>query len=248
VDAQTTLETKGLAELVRAEAEERAGALDAALAQHVVRAGTGWRRSGKALQGSRAGFDEDDDGGTDDLARLAEHPDARLTAVARQQKDMKRAVAADRQYDSAIASCSSCLDSSALRKHLIISLGDHSYLALPPGCGRLPGQLRIVPVSHAAAMTEVDEEVYAEVNRFKAALHALFSSQGRDGELLCLNRWSILRACVRLVLQCSSLRLRRGRVIDGVTRTLIAFPWTVKGADAPLYFRKAILDSEEMDD
>lgn len=149
---------QSLAELVRAEADTPAGALDATLARHITRAGAGWKHN-KALMGSRAGFDEDDDGATDDLAKLAEHPDARLTDAARQKKDLQRAAAADRRHDSATASCSDCLDSTAMRKHRIISLGEYTYLAIPPGCGRLPGQLRIVPVPHISAMTDADEEV-----------------------------------------------------------------------------------------
>lgn len=147
-----------LAELVREEASAKAGELDSTLARHISRAGAGWKKN-HALQGSRAGFDEDDDGATDDLARLAEHPDARLTPHARQQKDLQRAAAADRRAAAATAGCQHCLDSPALQKHRIISLGEHAFLALPPGCGRLPGQLRIVPVPHVSAMTEADEEV-----------------------------------------------------------------------------------------
>ena len=148
---------RSLADIVRAEADATSGSLDSTIALHIARAGAGWKN--KAMQGSRAGFDEDDDGGTDDIARLAEHPDDRLTEHARHKKDLQRAAASDRRHDAATAACPLCFNSAAAKKHLIIALGEHAYLALPPGCGRLPGQLRIVPVPHVAAITEADEEV-----------------------------------------------------------------------------------------
>lgn len=212
-----------LAELVRREAHTSSGTLDANIARRISRAGASWKHD-KTLQGSRAGADEDDDGVLDDIARLAEDPDARLTPHAQQQKDKQRAMAAQRRHDHATASCSLCFDSPASKRHLIISLGEYSYLGLPPGGGRLPGQLRIVPLPHISALTEADEEVYEEVNRFKGALHALYSSQGREVVFL------------ETALNLSS---SRHAIIDVIPMD------KAEGEDAPLFFRKAIVDAEE---
>jgi len=110
-----------------------------------------------------------------------------------------------------------------VKKHLILSLGEHSMLMLPPGArkyrdavtrellsaavvktnlraryshrlrltprarphslppptdgARVPGHLILVPLAHVGAMTDAPEEAYDEVNRFKAALNAMYAER-----------------------------------------------------------------------
>ena len=68
-------------------------------------------------------------------------------------------------------------------------------------------------------------QVYDEVNRFKAALHAYFKSQDRD--------------VLFLEMATGMDDQRRHACIDCIPMD------REEGADAPLFFRKAILDSEE---
>jgi hypothetical protein len=67
-------------------------------------------------------------------------------------------------------------------------------------------------------------QVYEEVNRFKGALHALYSSQGREVVFL------------ETALNLSS---SRHAIIDVIPMD------KAEGEDAPLFFRKAIVDAEE---
>lgn len=134
-----------------------AGDLDSRLAHNVLKAGS--RYKGAGFVGSRSGVDEDRDDEVEDIAKLVEDKDAGLTGQARQRKDMQRAVAAHERMQGTLKSCFYCFDSPSIKKHMIISLGDHSMLMLPPDGERIPGQCVIVPIPHVSAMTDADEEV-----------------------------------------------------------------------------------------
>jgi diadenosine tetraphosphate (Ap4A) HIT family hydrolase len=99
-----------------------------------------------------------------------------------------------------------------------VSLGEHSLLMLPPEGPRVAGHMILVPLPHVVSMTEADEEVYDEVNRFKAALHAMYAAKGED---------------VLFLETAMNFGRRRHARVDVVPMDKeIAF-------DAPLYFRKA---------
>ena len=146
-----------------------------------LRASAGSSALAGAGAGSSTGADEADAGGDDDLAALAASGDARLTARAQQEKDKKRAIASHRSLGRTLESCWYCFDGASIKKYLIASLGEHSMLMLPPDGARIDGQLCIVPLPHITAMTDADEEVYDEVNKFKGAVTAMLEAEVREG-------------------------------------------------------------------
>ena len=76
------------------------------------------------------------------------HPLTRVIAVfvwVIQEKDMQRAVAAERRLADTTNRCWYCFKSPSIRKHLIIALGEHSLLMLPPKGSKMPGHCIIVP-------------------------------------------------------------------------------------------------------
>ncbi|CAG2122113.1 unnamed protein product, partial [Medioppia subpectinata] len=73
--------------------------------------------------------------------------------------------------------CWFCLASPQVEKHLIISIGDHSYLAMAKG-GLTDEHLLILPIDHMRSTIELEsEDVLTELNRFKAALIKYFDSK-----------------------------------------------------------------------
>lgn len=59
----------------------------------------------------------------------------------------------------------------------MVSIGEHSYLALPKGPLN-ENHLLILPIAHHRCALEIPEEVEAEINKFKKALIKLFKSEG----------------------------------------------------------------------
>ncbi|RWS03074.1 CWF19-like protein 1 [Dinothrombium tinctorium] len=77
--------------------------------------------------------------------------------------------------------CWFCLASPDVEKHLIVSIGDHSYLAMAKG-GLVDDHLLIIPIAHFRSMLEVaesDSNVLVEINKFKTALHDYFIKQDK---------------------------------------------------------------------
>ncbi|POM76771.1 Nuclear protein [Phytophthora palmivora] len=81
--------------------------------------------------------------------------------------------------------CWFCLATPTLERHLIVSIGQEAYLAMPKGaiCG---DHLLIVPIAHEASTLALSEATWQEMERFKAALRRYFASQ--DKELLVIDR------------------------------------------------------------
>ncbi|CAG2164796.1 unnamed protein product [Oppiella nova] len=76
--------------------------------------------------------------------------------------------------------CWFCLASPQVEKHLIISIGDHSYLAMAKG-GLTDEHLLILPIDHLRSTIELEsEEVANELNRFKSALIKYFDSKSQS--------------------------------------------------------------------
>ncbi|KAG6623079.1 Nuclear protein [Phytophthora cinnamomi] len=81
--------------------------------------------------------------------------------------------------------CWFCLSTPTLERHLIVSIGQEAYLAMPKGaiCG---DHLLIVPIAHEASTMALSEDTWREMERFKSALRRYFASQGK--ELLVIDR------------------------------------------------------------
>ncbi|TYZ62268.1 hypothetical protein PybrP1_010236 [[Pythium] brassicae (nom. inval.)] len=83
------------------------------------------------------------------------------------------------------AECWFCLATPSVERHLIVSIGQEAYLAMPKGA--INGDhLLIVPIAHEPATTTLSAATWAEIERFKRALRDLFWAQGK--EMLVLDR------------------------------------------------------------
>ncbi|ETW09345.1 hypothetical protein H310_01717 [Aphanomyces invadans] len=74
--------------------------------------------------------------------------------------------------------CWFCLSTPTVEMHLIVSIGNEAYLAIPKG-PIVPDHALIVPIQHTASMLSISAAARAEVNQFKAALKAFYASQGK---------------------------------------------------------------------
>ncbi|RWS28014.1 CWF19-like protein 1 [Leptotrombidium deliense] len=75
--------------------------------------------------------------------------------------------------------CWFCLASPEVEKHLIVSIGDYSYLAMAKG-GLVDDHLLIIPITHIRSVLEVgasDENVVKEFEKFKEALNNYFATK-----------------------------------------------------------------------
>ncbi|XP_022098963.1 CWF19-like protein 2 [Acanthaster planci] len=142
------------------------------------------------------------------------------------QEEERHKAAAVSQHHKMAASmsiCPFCLDSPEMQKHLIIALGIKVYLCLPASQSLTDGHCLIVPMQHTVASTALDEDVWNEVQIYRKGLTKMFEDQERDAVFLetCMNP----RGYRHMVMEC------------------VPLPKDI-GDMAPIYFKKAIQESE----
>eukprot|EP00088_Acartia_fossae_P069650 TRINITY_DN9155_c0_g1_i3.p1 TRINITY_DN9155_c0_g1~~TRINITY_DN9155_c0_g1_i3.p1 ORF type:complete len:523 (+),score=146.82 TRINITY_DN9155_c0_g1_i3:40-1608(+) len=74
--------------------------------------------------------------------------------------------------------CWFCLSSAEVEKHLIISVGEHSYLAMAKGA-LTADHVMILPIGHHQCSVNLPEEVSEEIDRFKSALRKMLKKHGK---------------------------------------------------------------------
>ncbi|XP_077565675.1 CWF19-like protein 1 [Stigmatopora nigra] len=72
--------------------------------------------------------------------------------------------------------CWFCLASPEVEKHLVVSIGTHSYLALAKG-GLNAGHLLILPIGHYRSTVELASEAVQEMDKYKEALVRFYRSR-----------------------------------------------------------------------
>ncbi|KAJ0174158.1 hypothetical protein K1T71_010304 [Dendrolimus kikuchii] len=74
--------------------------------------------------------------------------------------------------------CWFCLSSPTVEKHLVISVGNHCYLALAKG-PLTPYHVLILPIAHHQSTTRAPDEVVSEIKKFKDALKKFYASMNQ---------------------------------------------------------------------
>uniref|UniRef100_A0A8C5MBC9 CWF19-like protein 1 n=1 Tax=Leptobrachium leishanense TaxID=445787 RepID=A0A8C5MBC9_9ANUR len=83
-----------------------------------------------------------------------------------------------RKHPQPTGPCWFCLASPEVEKHLVVSIGDHCYVALAKG-GLLSDHVLILPIGHYQSMVDLSSEVIEEVEKYKTALKKFFNSKGK---------------------------------------------------------------------
>ena len=94
---------------------------------------------------------------------------------------MKNKAAAEQMsMEKTLHDCRWCIGSKRSQKHLMVAMGKSVYLALPGTVSLTQGHCLIVPMGHVASGTQLDEDVWNEVQEFRKALVKMFLAQGED--------------------------------------------------------------------
>ncbi|XP_075707701.1 CWF19-like protein 2 isoform X2 [Rhinoderma darwinii] len=141
-----------------------------------------------------------------------------------EERDRQQAIAEHRRLAARMEKCPYCFDNAELPKHLIIAIGVKVYLCLPNHLSLTEGHCQIVPLQHYTAATLLDEDIWNEIQIFRKTLVRMFADKGLDCIFLETN--INLKKRFHLVYEC------------------IPLPKEV-GDMAPIYFKKAIMESDE---
>uniref|UniRef100_A0ABM5FWG7 CWF19-like protein 2 isoform X1 n=1 Tax=Pogona vitticeps TaxID=103695 RepID=A0ABM5FWG7_9SAUR len=143
---------------------------------------------------------------------------------AEEARQRNQAIREHQQLAIRMENCPHCFGSSELPKHLIIAIGNKVYLSLPNYQSLTEGHCMIVPMQHYTAATLLDEDIWQEIQVFRKTLVKMFEAQGLDCVFLEINL--NIKKRYHMVYEC------------------IPLPKEV-GDMAPIYFKKAIMESDE---
>ncbi|KAL8162753.1 hypothetical protein V2J09_014242 [Rumex salicifolius] len=121
--------------------------------------------------------------------------------------------------------CQFCFENPNRPKHLVVAIGNFTYLMLPQRQPLVPGHCCILPLQHESATRSVDEDIWDEIRNFKKCLIMMFAKEEKDV--------IFLETVMGLALQ------RRHCLIE-----CIPVPQDIS-KEAPLYFKKAIDEAED---
>ncbi|XP_067307444.1 CWF19-like protein 2 [Pseudorasbora parva] len=141
-----------------------------------------------------------------------------------EERQRNKAVQETRRLAGRMEKCRHCFDSPELPKHLIAAVGTKVYLCLPNSVSLTEGHCLIVPIQHHTAATGLDEDIWSEIQMFRRALVRMFESQELD--CVFLETHMNPKRHQHMVYECVPLPKELGDM-------------------APIYFKKAIMESDE---
>ncbi|XP_061847895.1 CWF19-like protein 2 isoform X2 [Colius striatus] len=141
-----------------------------------------------------------------------------------EEMQRRKAIHEHQQLAARMEKCPYCFDSNELSKHLIIAIGTKVYLSLPSNQSLTEGHCLIAPLQHHTAATLLDEDIWEEIQMFRKVLVEMFEAKDLDCVFLETNM--SVKKRYHMVYEC------------------IPLPKEV-GDMAPIYFKKAIMESDE---
>lgn len=174
------------------------------------------RMSAKFVPAAIAGETVDD---VVDTTAAAKHNTSKESERCRQ-----RAMQQSRRLAEALENCRLCFGNSGFSKSLLVAVGLNTYLAVPAHHSLVEGHCLIVPMEHASNCLLLDENIWSEILIFRKGLVRMLADCGKD---------------VVFMETCRNIQGQAHTFID-----VLPLPREA-GELAPMYFKKAILESDE---
>lgn len=136
----------------------------------------------------------------------------------------KRAVTENRKMADVVEKCQFCFDNQNFSKHLLVAVGMNTYLCAPWHTSLTDGHCYIVPMEHVTCSMYLDENVWSEVEIFRKGLTQMFADRGLD--VVFMETYTSVKRKTHMYIDCIPLPREEGELV-------------------PMYFKKAILESDE---
>lgn len=78
-------------------------------------------------------------------------------------RERGRAIQEHKRKERVLDSCKWCFDGKELQRHLIVAVGSKAYVCLPPYQSLTEGHCLIIPLHHNTCATQLDEDVWEEI-------------------------------------------------------------------------------------
>ena len=148
----------------------------------------------------------------------------RFDPAKEEEKQKQRAILENRKMAEIIENCYFCFDSPNFSKHLLVAIGISTYLSVPFHQSLTEGHCLIVPMEHTVCSMQMDENVWSEVHIFQKGLTRMFADH--DMDVVFMETYSSSKSKSHMCIECIPVPREEGEL-------------------APMYFKKAILESDE---
>nr|CAH7755342.1 unnamed protein product [Callosobruchus chinensis] len=95
-------------------------------------------------------------------------------------RNRDRAIREHQTVTKHLENCSKCIQSDKMQKHLMVSMGETVYLALPAYEPLTPDHCLIIPIRHVPCSTQLDENEWAEIRDIQKSLIKIFRLQKKE--------------------------------------------------------------------
>jgi len=95
-------------------------------------------------------------------------------------RERDRAIWEHKRMSKILDNCQWCFDNKSSLKNLVIAIGSVSYVCLPAHQSLTEGHCLVAPVRHVPCATQLDEDVWQEMQDFRKALVKMFEDRGDD--------------------------------------------------------------------
>ena len=148
----------------------------------------------------------------------------RFDPAKEEEKRKQRAILESRKMAEILENCYFCFDSPNFSKHLLVAIGISTYLSVPFHQSLTEGHCLIVPMEHTVCSMQMDENVWSEVRIFQKGLTRMFADH--DMDVVFMETYSSTKSKSHMSIECIPVPREEGEL-------------------APMYFKKAILESDE---
>ncbi|XP_015511849.1 CWF19-like protein 2 [Neodiprion lecontei] len=139
------------------------------------------------------------------------------------ERDRLQAIKQHEKMTKSLDNCRWCIDSKQMLKHMIVAMGSKVYMSLPSHGSLTTGHCILAPIHHVVCQTQLDEDVWEELQTFRKAITKMFMDQEED--VIFFETSMMHRKFPHMQLEC------------------IPMPKEI-GDMAPIYFKKALLECE----
>ena len=129
-----------------------------------------------------------------------------------------------KKFMETLENCSFCFGSKHFKKHLVISVGQYIYLSMPSHQSLTNNHCLLSPLEHLSSSVSLDENIWEELRNFQKAIARMFAAHGLDVVFIESHTHHSQRN--HMCIDCIPLEVELGQM-------------------APMYFKKAILESDQ---
>lgn len=140
------------------------------------------------------------------------------------ERARKQAVTENRKMADAVEKCQLCFDNQNFNKHLLVAVGMNTYLCAPWHTSLTEGHCYIVPMEHITCSMYLDENIWSEIEIFRKGLTRMFAD--RDLDVVFMETYTSVKRRTHMYIDCIPVPREEGALV-------------------PMYFKKAILESDE---